>query len=66
VSSRGKEILVGRYDDEERAAVERDKVALRVIGRLARLNFDPSNGEPIYGARLRDLQSGDAARRKGG
>lgn len=49
VGSAGETIHVGRFDSEEEAAIERDRVALRVHGAKARLNFDPTTGEEIRG-----------------
>lgn len=47
---------VGRFDDEETAARERDLVALRLLGGSAPLNFHPTTGEELHGRRLADVK----------
>lgn len=55
VSTQGKRYFVGYFDDERRAATERDKVALAVLGAEARLNFHPRTGQDVHGCRAKEL-----------
>lgn len=55
VATKGKKYFVGYFDDERRAATERDNVALAVLGAEARLNFHPRTGQEVHGCRAKEL-----------
>ena len=58
INHQWRHITLGFFKDERAAAEAYDDKAIEVRGPRARVNFDPSSGEEVWGMRLSELTAG--------
>jgi hypothetical protein len=55
IEHRGRHLQLGTFRDERNAALAYDAKSMELRGDLARVNFDPVSGKPVWGKRIVDL-----------